>query len=166
MTEKKVPIDMEQLHFAWRDDSPDNAYYLDLETGDVNLVNRGLLDLKELTNEIEINRERYLYLPKPSTDQLKNDLRDFMKTIDDPSRINILEMAFESPHVFSGFKKILSGWPGQSEGLDEFLLGRTHLRVKQWLEANCLEVTERDGEFVEDPQTDFEPDKKSTRGSY
>ena len=59
MTSTKVPIDMDRLLFAWRDDFTDNIYYLDIETGDVNLVNRGLLDLKDLTNEIEINRERY-----------------------------------------------------------------------------------------------------------
>lgn len=157
MTLKKVPVDMDQLLYAWKDDSPDNAYYLDLESGDINLVNRGLIDLKELTNEIEINRERYLYLPKSSTDQLKNDLKDFMKTIDDKSRLSVLEMAFESPHVFSSFKKILSSTPGQSEALDEFLSSRTHLRVRQWLEANCLECTERGDQLPEDPQTDFAP---------
>lgn len=157
MTLKKVPVDMDQLLFAWRDDSPDNAYYLDLDSGDINLVNRGLIDLKELTNEIEINRERYLYLPKPSADQVKNDLKDFMKTIEDHSRKSVLEMAFESPHVFTSFKKILSSTPGQSEALDEFLSSRTHLRVRQWLEANCLECIERGEELPDEVQTDFAP---------
>lgn len=157
MTSTKVPIDMDGLLFAWRDDSPDNIYYLDIETGDVNLVNRGLLDLKDLTNEIEINRERYLYLPKPSSDQMKSDLRDFMKTIDEKDKLKILEMAFESPHILAGFKKILSGWPGQAEALNEFLAGRTHLRVRQWLEANCLVVTDRTDELDREDQTDFSP---------
>ncbi|MCW5822521.1 MAG: hypothetical protein KIT34_06935 [Cyanobacteria bacterium TGS_CYA1] len=157
MTSTKVPIDMDGLLFAWRDDSPDNIYYLDIETGDVNLVNRGLLDLKDLTNEIEINRERYLYLPKPSSDQMKSDLRDFMKTIDDKDKLKILEMAFESPHILAGFKKILSGWSGQTEALNEFLAGRTHLRVRQWLEANCLVVTDRKDELDLEDQTDFSP---------
>lgn len=157
MTSTKVPIDMDRLLFAWRDDFTDNIYYLDIETGDVNLVNRGLLDLKDLTNEIEINRERYLYLPKPSAEQLKSDLRDFMKTIDDKDKLKILDMAFESPHILSGFKKILSGWQGQAEALDEFLAGRTHLRVRQWLEANCLVATERTDELDLGEQTDFSP---------
>lgn len=158
MTSTKVPIDMDGLLFAWRDDSPDNIYYLDIETGDVNLVNRGLLDLKDLTNEIEINRERYLYLPKPSSDQMKGDLRDFMKTIDDKEKLKILDMAFESPHVLAGFKKILSGWQGQKEALDDFLAARTHLRVRQWLEANCLVATKRNDQLELDDQTDFSPE--------
>lgn len=157
MTSTKVPIDMDGLLFAWRDDSLDNIYYLDIESGDVNLVNRGLLDLKDLTNEIEINRERYLYLPKPSPEQMKSDLRDFMKTIEDKDKLRILDMAFESPHILSGFKKILSGWQGQSEALDDFLNSRTHLRIRQWLEANCLVATDR-SEKNDLDQTDFSPE--------
>ncbi|HMO20586.1 MAG TPA: UPF0158 family protein [Candidatus Melainabacteria bacterium] len=113
MSQRNVEFEIERLIFAWRDDSPDNIYYLDLVTGEIQLVNRTLEDVKELTDEIELERNRYLYLPKPERDQLKNDLRDFMSTIEDQSLLRILEMAFESPHVYSSFLKILefyNGW--------------------------------------------------------
>ncbi|MBI1269813.1 hypothetical protein GC174_05225 [bacterium] len=129
---------MERLIFAWRDDSPDNIYYLDLVTGEIQLVNRTLEDVKDLTDEIELERNRYLYLPKPERDQLKNDLRDFMDTIDDQSLLRILEMAFESPHVYSSFLKILDKRTEEKERLQEFINNRSRMRVLQWLEANCI----------------------------
>ena len=138
MSQRNVDFEMDRLIYAWRDDSPDNLYYLDLETGDIQLVNRTLEDVKDLTDEIELERNRYLYLPKPERDQLKNDLRDFMSTIEDQSLLRILEMAFESPHVYSSFLKILDKDESEKERLQEFIDSRSRMRVLQWLEANCI----------------------------
>lgn len=138
MSQRNVEFEIERLIFAWRDDSPDNIYYLDLVTGEIQLVNRTLEDVKELTDEIELERNRYLYLPKPERDQLKNDLRDFMSTIEDQSLLRILEMAFESPHVYSSFLKILDKRVEEKERLQEFIDSRSRMRVLQWLEANCI----------------------------
>lgn len=138
MSQRNVDFEMDRLIYAWRDDSPDNLYYLDLETGEIQLVNRTLEDVKDLTDEIELERNRYLYLPKPERDQLKNDLRDFMSTIEDQSLLRILEMAFESPHVYSSFLKILDKDESEKERLQEFIDSRSRMRVLQWLEANCI----------------------------
>ncbi len=138
MTYRNVDFDLSRLIFAWRDDAIDNIYYLDLETGEVQLVNRTLDDVKDLTDEIELERNRFLYLPKPERDQLKNDLRDFMETIDDKDFLRVLEMAFESPHVYSSFLKILDKKEKEKERLQEFLTSRSRMRVIQWLEANCI----------------------------
>lgn len=138
VSQRNVEFEIERLIFAWRDDSPDNIYYLDLVTGEIQLVNRTLEDVKDLTDEIELERNRYLYLPKPERDQLKNDLRDFMSTIEDQSLLRILEMAFESPHVYSSFLKILDNHMEEKERLQEFIDSRSRMRVIQWLEANCI----------------------------
>lgn len=138
MSQRNVDFEMDRLIYAWRDDSPDNLYYLDLETGEIQLVNRTLEDVKDLTDEIELERNRYLYLPKPERDQLKNDLRDFMSTMEDQSLLRILEMAFESPHVYSSFLKILDKDESEKERLQEFIDSRSRMRVLQWLEANCI----------------------------
>lgn len=134
-------IDMPYLLFAWQDDSPDNAYYLDTESGDVKLVNRNLIELNDLTDEIECNRDRYLYLPKPDPQQLKNDLQDFMLTVADDKLKNVLLLAFESPHVLSSFKKILENTPAELSRLEEFRKARTLTRMNQWLEANRVSVS-------------------------
>ncbi|MEZ4487184.1 MAG: UPF0158 family protein [Cyanobacteriota/Melainabacteria group bacterium] len=138
MSQRNVDFEMDRLIYAWRDDSPDNLYYLDLETGEIQLVNRTLEDVKDLTDEIELERNRYLYLPKPERDQVKNDLRDFMSTIEDQSLLRILEMSFESPHVYSSFLKILDKDESEKERLQEFIDSRSRMRVLQWLEANCI----------------------------
>ena len=138
MSQRNVDFEMDRLIYAWRDDSPDNLYYLDLETGEIQLVNRTLEDVKDLTDEIELERNRYLYLPKPERDQVKNDLRAFMSTIEDQSLSRILEMAFESPHVYSSFLKILDKDESEKERLQEFIDSRSRMRVLQWLEANCI----------------------------
>lgn len=138
MSQRNVEFEIERLIFAWRDDSPDNIYYLDLVTGEIQLVNRTLDDVKDLTDEIELERNRYLYLPKPERDQLKNDLRDFMSTIEDHSLLRILEMSFESPHVYSSFLKILDNRMEEKVRLQEFIDSRSRMRVLQWLEANCI----------------------------
>lgn len=140
MASRKVPVDIDRLIFAWRDQSIDNIYYLDLETGEVRLVNRTLEDVKDLTDEIEIERNRFLYLPKPDKSQLKEDLRDFMETISDDGVLRVLEIAFESPHTYSAFLKILEKHEGEKERLEEFIKRRSLMRVNQWLEVNCIET--------------------------
>ncbi|MBX9667989.1 MAG: UPF0158 family protein [Candidatus Obscuribacterales bacterium] len=136
----KIAIDMEQLVFSFEDDCQDNVYYLDLENGEIRLVHRSLTDLRDLTDEIETDHERFLYVPKPDPKKLKEDLRDFIDTVDDDKTKILLDVAMDSPHALSGFRKILQDKEGNSDKLKAFLAGRTRLRVRQWLEANSIDV--------------------------
>ncbi len=54
---------MKYLLFAYQDDAAENIYYLDTEYGDIRLVNQGLTDLKDLTDELETSASRFLYIP-------------------------------------------------------------------------------------------------------
>lgn len=131
---------MEQLVYSFEDEAQDNIYYLDRDTGDIRLVHRGLYELKDLTDEIETERERFLYIPKPDPQKLKEDLRDYIDTVDDDKTKLLLDVAMESPHALAGFKKILSSTPDGEARLKAFLEGRSRLRVRQWLAANCIDV--------------------------
>lgn len=139
--ERKGPIrlDLNELIFAWQDESPDNAYYLDTESGDVKLVNRNLLDLRDLTDDIERERWRYKYMPKPDRQQLPADLKQFHETVKDERLKSILSMAFESPHVLSAFKKILEKEPDEQKRLDEFRTSLAKKRIEAWLTANFID---------------------------
>lgn len=139
---EKLPIDMNQLVYSFEDECQDNVYYLDRDTGDIRLVHRGLHDLRDLTDEIETERERFLFIPKPDHQKLKEDLRDFIDTVDDDKTKMLLDVAMESPHALAGFKKILSAAPDGEAQLDAFLQGRTRLRVRQWLSANSIETAD------------------------
>ncbi len=80
---KTIDVDFDYLLFAYQDDSPDNIYYLDTEYGDVRLVHRNLKDLRDLTDEIEISHDRFLYIPKGNKEDLLADLRSFFDQIQD-----------------------------------------------------------------------------------
>lgn len=134
-------LDFEALLHAWQDQHPDNRYYLDTNTGAIKLVNRNLLDLRELTDEIERHKYRYLYLPKAETSQQRNDLKDFKNSLESSPLVKLLEIGMESPHPLSAFQTILSANQELSDQLREFLQARARLRIRQWLEANFL--TER-----------------------
>jgi len=134
----EVPIDMDYLAFAYEDDSPDNIYYLDTEFGDIRLVNKNLSDLKDLTDELEKNEGRFLYIPKPSKELLIEDLGDFMATVQDENLKKILPIAFDSPHVYESFKSILAKVPEETNRLSTFLQMQTRARITKWLNANAI----------------------------
>lgn len=131
-------IDMDALILAWEDESPDTAYYLDRETGNVELVQQGLYDLRDLTDEIECHRERYLYVPKPNPGQLRQDLEDFVATVTDPQLTRLLAVAMESPNALYSCNTILAKTPDERERWEGFRESRVRIRIRQWLSANFV----------------------------
>lgn len=134
----KPEIDMKYLIFAWQDESPDHNYYLDVEQGSVQFLQRDLKDLRDLTDELETHSQRYLYLPKPNMSELKADISDFIETIDDTRLKNIATIAFESPDLSGAFKKILSSNKDELDRWQEFRDNRVKERIEEWLKANFV----------------------------
>jgi hypothetical protein len=141
---RTLPIDMDYLVFAYQDDSPDNAYYLDTEFGDIRLVNRNLSDLKDLTDEIELSQGRFLYIPKPPREEVLEDLQVFWDNLDDEHLKKLLTLAFETPSVGSTFKSILAKHPDQDKEFEDFRKERTLATLMLWLKANALEPAKRE----------------------
>lgn len=133
---QKLCADMSQLLLAWEDESPDNLYYLDSRSGAVKLVHQHLFDLRDLTDEIEKNRERFLYIPKPDRAEMRKDLRNYMGKVKNDGLLPILEMAFESPHSYMAFKKILEKEPAELHRFLEFREQLIKSRINEWLSAN------------------------------
>lgn len=129
---------MPYLLIAFEDEVEENKYYLDKETGSVQLVCRDLLDLDDLTNEIENDRERYLYIPKPDPRQLKEDLTDFADLVDDLHLKELLKVALEGPNALFAFKKILSGRAEELKEWEAFRAEQVNRRIEQWLDANFI----------------------------
>jgi len=157
MVEYKINIPY--LVFCWQDDAPDNAYYLDRKTGAIKLVNQNLYDLRQLTDEIEKDRERYLYLPKAERKTMIADLHDFAATVGNEHLKNVLAVAFESPHVLSAFKKILEKDESESSRLTGFLEERALSRIEAWLTANSMPKEwegEAEDEDLEDTGYEYE----------
>jgi hypothetical protein len=136
---KTVSVDMDYLVFAYQDDRQDNAYYLDTEFGDVRMVNRNLHDLKDLTDEIELEHERFLYVPKTDKDQTIEDLKAFRETISNDQLKELLQLSFDTRSQSATFKSIISKDSQELERLNQFLNQQARERVTSWLAANGIE---------------------------
>jgi hypothetical protein len=137
---QKLPIDLKYLVFAWQDESPDSAYYLDSDTGSVFLVQRDLDDLDDLKDEIELYPRRFLYVPKPDRERLELDLTDFIYTVGDQQIKAMLETALEGPNKFRDCKTIMSRLPGEVERFEKWRNDAASERVRKWLAAHDLEA--------------------------
>jgi len=147
-------IDMAYLILAWEDESQDTAYYLDKETGAVELVQKDLLDLNDLTDEIERNSERYLYIPKPYAGQLVQDLIDFINTVSDPQLKRLLSVAIESPNALYSCKTVLSKDPSELERWEAYRTDLVRKRIEKWLAANFIGHDENLQDFSPDTAPD------------
>ncbi len=135
----KLRVSTQDIIFAWLDDSQDNSYYLDKVEGETRMVNRNLLELRDLTDEIERKSIRYLYVPKLTKEDLLEDLNAFLETVERSDLKNVLPIAFESPHKVSAFRKILEKAPEELKRFDEFREKQILRRVEKWLNANGIE---------------------------
>lgn len=136
-------VDMQSLILAWEDEAEENAYYLDLDTGDVLLVRSDLLDKDELTDEIETHHDRYLYIPKAKHKDLLGDLSDFIAEVPDEHLRSILSIGLESPNPLFSIKKILTDKKADElTRWEEFRSSRISIRIRQWFEANFISTAE------------------------
>jgi hypothetical protein len=136
---EKLEIDFEYLVFAWQDDSPDTAYYLDSDTGSVVLVQRDLDDLDELREEIELQPNRYLYVPKPDPLQPELDLSDYIFTVADENLRHQLETAAEGRDKFRTCKRILQENPDELARWERRRGDAVRERVRKWLYAHNVQ---------------------------
>jgi len=135
----KLRVSTKDIIFAWLDESQDNSYYLDKIEGETRMVNRNLIELRDLTDEIERKSTRYLYVPKLTKEDLLEDLNAFLETVERPDLKYVLPIAFESPHKVSAFRKILEKAPDELQRFDEFREKQILRRVEKWLNANGIE---------------------------
>lgn len=135
----KLRVVTKDIIFAWLDDSQDNSYYLDKIEGETRMVNRNLIELRDLTDDIERNSTRFLYVPKLSKEDLLEDLNEFLNTVEKPDLKSILPIAFESPHKVSAFRKILEKYPEELQRFDQFREKIMLNRIEKWLTANGIE---------------------------
>jgi len=136
---KSVYIDMEYLVFAYQDESSENIYYLDTEYGDIRLVNQDLLDLKDLTDELEIMQDKFLYVPRQNKEELLQDLLAFIDSVAESSLKQVLQVGMESPHLVNAFKTILSKHPDELSRFAAYLKAQSEARLLVWLKANAIE---------------------------
>lgn len=135
----RLDIDLDYLVFAWQDESAHAAYYLDSDTGSVVLVQRDLDDLDDLREEIELQPNRFLYVPKPDRQQSELDLFDYVFTVPDEKLKGLLSVAMEAPDKIGSLKAVLSRYPEEKRRLEQWQAAIAADRVRKWLAAHDLE---------------------------
>jgi hypothetical protein len=135
-------IDFEYLIMSWQDESPDSRYYFDTETGAIELVKTDLYDIRDLTDQIERNHERYLYIPRAGKDEGKKDLAAFMQTVSDAAISRLLVIAEEAPDPMFACRSILGKYPEELARWQDFRKQKIRERINEWLAANFISVDE------------------------
>lgn len=135
---KELELDMAELAFAWEDPSSDSSYYLDLDTGSIIMVRPELDDVSEIRAEIEMEPDRYLFIPKPQANQLELDLADFVFTITDAKLKSMVELAMEAPNKYASLRAVLQKAPGEWERWEDWKKQSGRQRALRWLEANQI----------------------------
>lgn len=134
----ELKLDMDELSFAWEDPSSDCTYYLDSDTGSIVMVRPDLDDVSDLREEIELQPNRFIFIPKPKPNQVELDLSDFCFTLTDTKLKSILEMAMESPNKYSAVRSVLQKVPGEWERWEDWKKQSARQRALRWLEAQGI----------------------------
>lgn len=137
---KELELDLSELAFAFEDSSSDSSYYLDLDTGSIIMVRPELDDVSEIRADIEMEPERYLFVPKPKQNQVELDLTDFVFTITDAKLKAMAELAMESPNKFASLRTILQKVDGEWARWEEWRRQSGRQRALRWLEANQIKA--------------------------
>ena len=136
----ELKIDMDALAFAWEDPASDSTYYLDTDTGSIVMVRPDLEDVGELREEIELQPNRFLFIPKPKPNHVELDLSDFCFTLSDAKLKTILEMAMESPNKYAAVRSVLQKAPEEWERWEDWKKQSSRQRALRWLEAQDVKA--------------------------
>lgn len=136
---EKLFVDIDQLVFAWQDATPENAYYLDLDTGSVILVCPELDDIDDLRDEIESEPGRFLFLPKEDPQKIELDMTDFVVAVTDEKLKQSLLEAMERRITYETMEQLLKEEPRERQRLKDWQKLNARQRVFKWLAAHAIE---------------------------
>jgi len=132
-----VEIVWDELIDAFSSGQGNRVYFLDNQTGEIFFVPTTLED-EEFWRQMEINRERYLEIPRFDYSVERQIMTSFVGAIEDNGLKSLLGGSLAGKKPYGNMNEILSFFPDELERLkeikDEFLTSR----VKQWLEINNL----------------------------
>jgi hypothetical protein len=132
---KTLKIDLDELCSAMEDNSYENKYYLDLETGEVLLLSE-YVDCEErekLRNRIGDYPDCYERIPKAESHEGYEDMQDFIATVKDERLSELLEVAISGKGAFRRFKDVLLNYPEERERWFQFKDDRVQAKALEWL---------------------------------
>jgi hypothetical protein len=143
---KRLKIDLDELCYALENNSFEQDYYLDLETGEILMISdymdtEDTEETEELREQLEEDPDRYEPLPKADSREGYRDMEDFIATMEDERLAELLEVAINGKGAFRRFKDVLAGFPEEREEWFRFKDDRLMERALEWLEDIGVEPT-------------------------
>jgi hypothetical protein len=142
MSEKiQLPIDLQELCFAFEDSSYDHRYFLDVQTGAVKLDIFDAAEREELDEMLdETSKERYRYLPNAESQVGYEDMKKYIETVKGANLKEKLSIAISGSGAFRRFKDVLNSYPKERESWFRFKDEKVMERVNEWLEEEGIEI--------------------------
>ncbi len=138
---KQIPVDLEELAFAFDDGSPEHEYFLDLETGEVLLVAEelGFIEARQERERIAEHVERYLPVPQLGATVASGDMDAFVETVADDRLQELLDVALDGQGACRRFRDALDRYPAERDRWHAFRHERLMARVRAWLAEEEIE---------------------------
>jgi len=138
---RKVPVDIDELRYAFDDASEENFYYLDLKTGKVEMeMDECLTDDERGALDEKYDPKRYLRVPSGDRNEKYHDMERFVQTVEDDNMKKKLLIALDGRDASGRFHRALSRYPTELEKWHSFREERENARVMEWLERNGIEI--------------------------
>jgi hypothetical protein len=135
---RTLPVDFPELCLALSAEADDLRWYLDLQTGDVLLLNREWDPAEHgglTADEIEADEARFRLVPPPEPKLSVDDMSAYAKQVSDPVLKDSLELALSAPKPERRFRAVLGWLPEEQEKWHRFREARCQARAKAWLDS-------------------------------
>ncbi len=145
MDEKKnLKIDMQDLTMAMEQNSYEEEYFLDLETGEILFTSDALdgEDNDAVREKIDDDPDRFEEVPKADSREGYGDMQDFIETVQDEHIAEVLSTAIEGRGAFRRFKDTLLRYPDQRELWFKFKDDLMQKRALEWLDEIGIQASE------------------------
>ncbi len=158
---RKVAINFEEVASAMEDRRGYNEYFLDLQSGELEVIPTELLgwesydgekvadlpdweqDLIPIVREIEEGTDRYEAVPTVPSYEVYNLMVEFAETVSDQGLRRLLLVALDGIGAFRRFKDVLGDYPEERERWFAMKDAVMNERVREWLGELGIEAVER-----------------------
>lgn len=147
---RELKIDMDFLRSSFDDGSGTIDYYLDTETGEIEMDTE---DDKFARHGDE--DERYLRVPDADSHEGYEDMEAFIETIEELRIRDMLEVAIQGSGAFGRFKSALYRYPTEQKRWFAFKDKRLNRRVLTWLKAHGIKPLGHVEEMEDDNDIDM-----------
>lgn len=136
---RRIPVDLPELALALGAEAEDVAWFLDLDTGDVLLVNREWDPTEHgglTVDEVEADGRRFLKVPAVTAEVPLSDMAAYAAQVSDVRLRESLEIALSAPRPERRFRAVLGWLPEEQERWHRFRQERCEARAHEWLKAH------------------------------